>query len=59
MAVEVEEPPIQNAYDKMAAVFWQRKGVTTTMGPPAYLLRLQALHQSQFCYVPKHSYIPG
>ena len=59
MAAEVEEQTINNVYDNTAAVFWQRKGATTTTGSPAYLLRLQALHQRQFCYVLKHDYILG
>ena len=28
-------------------------------GPTGLPPRLQALHQQQFCYVPKHDYIPG
>ena len=59
MAAEVKERTIHNFYDNTTAVFRQRKGATTTMGPPAYLLRLQALHQRPFRYVLKHDYIPG
>ena len=50
MAAEVEERTIHNAYDNTAAIYWQRKGAITTTGPPAYLLRLQALHQQEFRY---------
>ena len=60
MAAEVDERTIHNVYDNTVAAFWQRKGATiTTTGPPAYLLRLQALHQQQFRYVLKNDYIPS
>jgi len=48
-----------NCYDNIAAVYWQRKGAATTLGPTAFLLRLQALHQRFFRYVPLRDYIPG
>ena len=56
---DVREKTIHNCYDNIAAVYWQRKGATTTVGPAAYLLRLQALHQRFFRYVPLRDYIPG
>lgn len=56
---DVTERTVQNCYDNTAAVYWQRKGATTTTGPAAYLLRLQALHQRHHRYVPLHDYIPG
>ena len=59
MAAEVEEQTIHNVYGNAATVFWQRKGAAITTGPPTYLLRLHALHQRQFRYVPKHYCIPG
>ena len=59
IAAEVEERTIHNVYNNTATVFWQQKGAAITTGPPAYLLRLQALHQQQFRYVLKHNYIPG
>ena len=59
IAAVVEEHMIYNVYDNTVTVFWQQKGAVITMGPPAYLLRLQALHQHQFRYVSKHNYIPG
>jgi hypothetical protein len=58
-AVDVCEKTTHNSYDNIAAVFWQRKGATTTLGPAAYLLRLQAFHQRFFRYVPLRDYIPG
>jgi hypothetical protein len=58
-AVDVCERTTHNSYDNIAAVFWQRKGATTTLGPAAYLLRLQAFHQRFFRYVPLRDYIPG
>lgn len=56
---DVAERTVHSSYDNMAAVFWQRKGATTTTGPAAYLLRLQALHQRAYRYVPLRDYIPG
>eukprot|EP00536_Pseudo-nitzschia_multiseries_P019377 jgi/Psemu1/60416/gm1.60416_g len=47
-----------NCYDNTAAVYWQRKGTTTTTGPAAYLLWVQALHQRLHQYVPLRDYIP-
>ena len=58
-AADVREKTTHNSYDNIAAVFWQRKGATTTLGPAAFLLRLQALHQRFFRYVPLRDYIPG
>ena len=55
----VAERTTLNMYDNTPTVYWQRKGATTTTGPAAYLLRLQALHQRQYRYVPRRDYIPG
>ena len=56
---DVTERTVHNSYDNTAAMYWQRKGATTTTGPAAFLLRLQALHQRRHRYVPLHDYIPG
>lgn len=56
---DVTERTIHSSYDNTAAVYWQRKGATTTTGPAAYLLRLHALHQREHRYVPLRDYIPG
>ena len=45
--------------DNIVAVYWQRKGATTTLGPAAFLLQLQGLHQRFYHYVPLCDYIPG
>ena len=45
--------------DNTAAMFWHDKGSTTTQGPPAYLLRYNALHQRQHRYQSHVRYIPG
>lgn len=55
----VDDATIANAHDNYAAVFWNRKGSTTTVGPAAYLLRLQSLHQRQYGYLSLHDFIPG
>jgi hypothetical protein len=56
---DIRERTVHNLHDNTPAVFWQRKGSTTTSGPAAYLLRLQAVHQRFHRYVPRHDYIPG
>ena len=58
-AADVTKKTTHNCYDNVAAVYWQRKGATTTLGPAAFLLRLQAFHQRFFRYVPLRDYIPG
>jgi hypothetical protein len=56
---DVRERTILNKADNTATVFWQRKGSTTTTGPPAYLLRLQAYHQRYHRYLPRSDYLEG
>ena len=57
--VDVREHTIGLFHDNTPAVFWQRKGSTSTVGPAAYLLRLKALHQRFHRYVSRHDYLPG
>ena len=45
--------------DNIPMVVWHHKHSTTTLGPAAYLLRLNSIHQRHFRYVSKSSYIPG
>ena len=56
---QVAEATLSTLHDNTPTVFWNRKGSTTTEGPAAYLLRLQALHARQYRYVPLHDFIPG
>ena len=58
-AVDVTEKTTHNSYDNIAVVFWQRKGATTTVGPAAFFLCLQALYQRFFCHIPLCNYISG
>ena len=58
-AADCREHTIRTYHDNTPAVFWQRKGSTSTSGPAAYLLRLQAHHQRHYRYVPSHGYLPG
>jgi hypothetical protein len=57
--MEVAEKTLYTLSDNTPAVSRQTKGSTTTDGPAAYLLRLQALHQRQHRYMTQHSHIPG
>ena len=41
------------------ALYWTKKGSTSTSIPAAYILRMQALHQQQYFYHCKTSHIAG
>jgi hypothetical protein len=56
---DIRERTISTGCDNTPAVSWQRKGSTTTTHAPAYLLRLQALHQRFHRYLPHIFYLPG
>jgi hypothetical protein len=56
---DCRERTIHTLTDNTPALAWQTKGSTTTTGPPAYLLRLQALHQRHYRYLPRLAHIKG
>ena len=56
---DCRERTLSTLTDNISARSWQRKGSTTTLGPAAYLLRLQALHQRHHRYLNQPDYIPG
>jgi hypothetical protein len=56
---DVRERTISSGSDNTPAVAWQQKGSTTTSSAPAYLLRLQALHQRFHRYFSSIFYLPG
>jgi hypothetical protein len=58
-ALDTREKTVYTLSDNTPAAAWQSKGSTTTTGPAAYLLRLQALHQRQHRYASRVSHIPG
>ena len=58
-AFDIRERTIATGTDNTPALAWQGKGSTSTTGPAAYLLRLQALHQRYHRYCSEHFYIPG
>jgi hypothetical protein len=58
-AIDMREQTCHTLCDNTPAVAWQRKGSTSTMGPAAYLLRVQALHQRFYRYVSRIDHIPG
>jgi hypothetical protein len=49
---DVREATINSSSDNIAIVWWQRKGATPSSGPILHLLRLQALHQRHYHYIP-------
>jgi hypothetical protein len=57
--IDIREHTVHSLSDNAATVAWQRKGASSTVGPVAYLLRLQAIHQRHHRYVPLHDFIPG
>jgi hypothetical protein len=56
---DVRERTLLSKTDNLAALFWQRKGSTTSQAVPPYLLRLLGIHQRLHHYVPRHDYISG
>jgi hypothetical protein len=56
---DVRERTIHTGTDNQATQAWQTNKSTTTNSTPAFLLRLQAIHQRFHRYLPLHSYLPG
>jgi hypothetical protein len=56
---DTRERTIHTSTDNRAAQAWQTRKSTTTNSAPAFLLRLQAIHQRHHRYVTLHSYLPG
>ena len=56
---QVQNLTIGTCTDNTPTLSWQTKGSTTTLGPAAYLLRCQALHQRHFRYQKALGHIPG
>ena len=56
---DVREQYVYTLDDNTPTISWQGKGSTTTTGPAAYLLRVQALHQRYYRYCPCFSHITG
>lgn len=56
---DVAERPIWLGGDNRASLAWATKGSATASTARAYLLRLGALHQRRYRYVPQHDHIPG
>ena len=58
-STRVTESTVHTLSDNDPTVHWQTKGSTTTIGPAAYLLRLQALHSRYYKYLVRYNHIPG
>jgi len=56
---DVRERTTASYADNTPTIFWQRKGAVTSISASARLLRLQALHQRRYRYVPRHDFISG
>jgi hypothetical protein len=58
-ATAINERTLWLATDNRAALSWSDKGSSTSLGPRAYLLRFNSLHQRAHRYVALHSHIAG
>ena len=58
-AFDIREKTIATGSDNTPTIAWQTKGSTTTTSAPAYLLRLQALHQRYHRYQTSSFFVPG
>jgi hypothetical protein len=58
-AFDIQERTISSGSDNKPTIAWQTKGSTTTTSAPAYLLRLQALHQRFHRYHSSAFFVPG
>ena len=56
---DVRERTILSRTDNSAALFWQRRGSTTSTSCTANILRLYGIHQRHHRYVPRHDFLPG
>jgi hypothetical protein len=56
---DVRERTTHTCSDNTPAIAWQQHGSVSTNSAPAYLLRIQALHQRHYRYHPAWSHIPG
>ena len=50
---------VSSCTDNTPALYWTKKGSTSTSVPAAYLLQLQALHQQHYCYHSRTAHITG
>lgn len=56
---DVRERTVKDDTDNIATMYWNRKGSTTSTGPPARLLRMAAIHQRFHRYVNLKDYLEG
>ena len=56
---QISERTISSGSDNTPTIAWQTKGSTTTIAAPAYLLRVQALHQRYYRYYSTPFFVPG
>jgi hypothetical protein len=56
---DVRERTTKDASDNLATMYWLRKGSTTTIGPPAKLLRMSAIHQRYHRTLNLKDYLEG
>ena len=55
----IDSTMVSSCTDNTLALYWAKKGSTSTIIPAAYLLRLQALHQRKYYYHSRTTHIAG
>ena len=55
----IDSTTVASYTDNTLALYWTKKGSTPASVPAAYLLHLQALHQSHYGYHSRTAYIVG
>ena len=56
---DIDRVTVASYTDNTTALYWTKKGSTSTSVPAAYLLWLQALHQQKYCYHSRTAHIAG
>jgi hypothetical protein len=56
---DIRERTTKDATDNTATMYWSRKGSATSIGPPAKLLRMAAIHQRHHRYLNLKDYLEG
>ena len=56
---DIHECTTLSRTDNMTVLWWQSKWSATSTFPPAHLLRLQAIQQRFYRYVPRHNFLSG
>lgn len=56
---DIRERTTKDCTDNLATMYWTRKGSTTSVGPPAHLLRVASIHQRHHRYLNMKDFLAG